>query len=196
MPTSELSQGSAPLDARVPRQLLEPNYQNRLRIVGRALDENDLEEAVILEIEDGFFLRAHSPARGGYMTETFTDDRLMQTLRVAIYSRGESGSGSYRSPLRPTGYEDFLRALGYRLDRRAANAITIVECSRYFHVSGDERIGDEYQAAMTPFAELLEVPGINHLVNEAIGRRSRGAVGRAIDADHPVRIIRTGARRW
>ena len=199
MTTSKLTPQSTSSDA-PPPQLLEPCYQNHLRVVGRVLDEHSLDQAVVLEILNGFMLRAYDPNSGEHVSETFTNESLMQTLRVAIYSRGAAGTGHYRSPLRPTGYEDFLRALGYRLDQRRAEAVVIVECSRYFHVSGHERIGDDFQAPLSPFVDLYEVPGINRLVNEAIARRTGeltigGMAIRNVDPDLPVRIIRPGSRR-
>jgi hypothetical protein len=181
------------------QDLLAPNYQNRLRVIGRALDEHDLEQAVIVDTGATLILRAYRPTSGANVTETFTNEGLIETLRVAIYARGDSGTGPFRSPLRPTGYEDFLRALGYRLDERNAAGLVVVECPQYFHVSGLERIGDAERTPLVPFAELYEFPRISRLINEAVARRAnteelKNTIVQYVEPDPPLRIIRTGAR--
>lgn len=179
--------------------LLVPTYQNRLRVIGRALDEHHMEQALIVDFDASMMLRAYSPKEDGFVSETFTDENLIQTLRVAIYARGESGTGPFRSPLRPTGYEDFLRALGYHLDERGASSVVIVECPQYFHVSGHERIGNIAGLTTAPFAEMYEVPKINNMVNEAVARRTETQqlnepLVQFVEPVPPMRILRTGAR--
>lgn len=181
------------------RELLVPTYQNRLRIIGRAMDEHHLERALIVDFDETLTLRAYSSKEERYISEIFTDEKLIETLRIAIYARGESGTGPFRSPLRPTGYEDFFRALGYQLDQRGASAVVILECPQYFHVSGEERIGDISNLTVAPFADMYEVPTINTMVNEAVARRTESQPGdaplvRLVDPVPPVRILRTGAR--
>ena len=186
-------------ESRSAQALLEPNYQNRLRAIGRALDENELHQMVVIDNGDELFLRAYAAKQGEHVTDTFTSESLIQTLRLSISSRGDAGTGPFRSPLRPTGYEDFLRALGHRLDERSATAIVIVECPQYFHVSGQEYIGVAPHVAAVPFAEMYEFPRINKLISEAAARRTdpRAAdypVAKYLDQDPPLRILRTGAR--
>ena len=198
MTSSQLPQSTEPAQSDAP-DLAAPNYQNRLRVIGRALDEHGLEQAVIVDSGDALILRAYTPSSGEHITETFSNESLMQTLRIAVYSRSDAGTGPFRSPLRPTGYEDFLRALGYRLDERHAAAVVIVECPQYFHVSAQERIGDAARTPLVPFAELYEYPRINSLVNEAVARRSetqefKYPIVQLVEPDPPLRILRTGAR--
>lgn len=182
-----------------PEDLLAPSYQNRLRVVGRTLDEHRLDRAVILDIGEDLVLRAYAPERDEYIVEHFAGADLTKAMRDAIYARGGAGTEGFNSPLKPTGYEDFLRALGHSLDRRHATAVTIVECPNYFHVSGQERIGDASNAPVAPFAEQYEVPRISNLLNDAKARRAGvrqlpQPIVRYGDPDVPLRILHTGAR--
>ncbi len=181
------------------RHLLQPTYQNRLRVIGRALDEHELEQALIVELDETLLLRAYNAGEETFVSETFTDERLLQTLRMAVYARGQSEATPYRSPLHPTGYEDFLRALGHRLDERGAEAVVIVECPKYFQVSGRELLGNIPNLPTTPFAEMYEVPKVNNLVNEAVSRRADPGSFDApliqfVEPIQPTRILRTGSR--
>src|SRR5690606_41734288 len=83
----------------------------------------------------------------------------------------------------------FLRARGSGLDPRGPGGFAIIECARYIHVSGLERIGTEDDAAMVPFAHLYEAPKVNSLVNEAISRRDRTSLTGGLS----VRNIEDGA---
>ncbi len=154
-----------------------------------------LEQAVILDLGDLILVRGHNPAIGDLVAETFLDANLPEAMQAAIYGRNAAESSKAQaSALRPTGYEDFLRALGYRLDRQFAEAFVIVECPRYMHVSGMERIGSEGESAMVPFCYLFEALRVNSLVNEAVARRKRssmtgGLSAQSIDAEQLGRVM-------
>jgi hypothetical protein len=180
------------------RHLFEVTYQNRLRVVGRVLDNWRLDQAVIVDVDNGILLRAHDAHTGGQLAEMLLDENLTDAMETAIAERGRAGQPLPASTaLHPTGYEDFLRALGFRLDRQRAQSIVIVECPRFFHVSGLEAVGPEEQAALTPFSAFYEVPKVNALVNEAVSRR-RGATlfgGPSIDLTQLGRVMHSGASR-
>jgi hypothetical protein len=180
------------------RRLFEATYQNRLRVVGRVLDDWRLDQAVVIEIDDGILLRAHDTHTGERHAEVLLDENLTDAMEAAMSDRGRSGQPLPASTaLRPTGYEDLLRALGFRLDRQRAQSVVIVECPRFFHVSGLEAVGPEDEAALTPFSTFYEMPKVNALVNEAVSRR-RGATlfgGPSIDIAELGRVVRSGSRR-
>lgn len=179
------------------RHLFEVTYQNRLRVVGRVLDNWRLDQAVVVEVDKGILLRAHDAHTGEQFAEMLLDENLTEAMETAMSERGRAAQPLPASTaLHPTGYEDFLRALGFRLDRQRAQSIVIVECPRFFHVSGLEAVGPEDQPALTPFSSFYEVPKVNALVNEAVARR-KGSLfgGPSIDLTQLGRVMHSGASR-
>ena len=93
-------------------------------------------------------------------------------LRAAIAARGEGPRLHKNHPLLPTGYEDFLRALGYRLDEQHAEAIAITELDGFVAVSGVGPVETSYQTTIAPFQLLLRPDDISSLLDEAFRRRA------------------------
>jgi hypothetical protein len=73
--------------------------------------------------------------------------------------------------LLPTGYEDFLRAIGYRLDEHAAEATTISELDELVVVGGVGRVDEFGNTRYGPLQWLLREAEIGFLLNEAYRRR-------------------------
>jgi hypothetical protein len=71
----------------------------------------------------------------------------------------------------PTGYEDFLRAIGYRLDEHAAEATTISELDELVVVGGVGRVDEFGNTRYGPLQWLLREAEISFLLNEAYRRR-------------------------
>lgn len=161
------------LEPEVPEQLTRPSYQNRLRVIGRQLDLYGYRSINLLEVGGGFLVRA-LPA-GGRTPEAleFADRDFPQLVAGAIAARGEGERLHAASPLLPTGYEDFLRALGYRLDQQRAEAITIGELESFVAVGGVALLDGRGHSTIGPFQELMRPNEINFLLEEAFQRRGK-----------------------
>lgn len=161
------------IPAGIDEALLRLTYQNRLRAIGRHLDVYGFRRIYILEVEGGFVVRA--TAANGRETETleFADQHFPQLLASCAAKRGE---GERYKPvpgnLLPTGYEDFLRAVGYRLDQHAAEAITISELDDLAVVSGVGRVDEYGVTRFGPLQWLLRRPEVERMLDEAYRRRA------------------------
>jgi hypothetical protein len=62
--------------ARDDRELLRPTYQNRLRVIGRHLDNGGFHGASIFEIDGGFVVRATAADAKRPQALEFPDDQL------------------------------------------------------------------------------------------------------------------------
>lgn len=152
--------------------LLEANYQNHLRAIGRHLDTYGLRRINVLQVDGGFIVRA-TPAHSRE-TETleFIDEQFPQLLAVAATDRGEGERREQPvSKLIPTGYEDFLRALGYRLDQHAAEAVTISELDELAVVGGVGRVDETGVSRYGQIQWLLHQDDIVEMLNGAYRRR-------------------------
>lgn len=154
--------------------LATPTYQNRLRVVGRHLDLNQMRHVVVVEVEGGIVTRATKDVYLAQALLEFPDDQFPDLVRQAIKARGKGEHRARHSPLLPTGYEDFLRALGAELDRRYSKAVTIVETPDYFHVSGYALESDLQRGSMAPFAfALSEEECVDVVARAEASRRKR-----------------------
>jgi CheY-like chemotaxis protein len=161
-----------PLPADVPAQLLAPTLQNRLRVIGRQLDLYGYRAVNLSQVAGGFLVRAiPSGARAAEVLE-FPDHDVPQALAHAIAARGEGEHDRSTTALLPTGYEDFLRALGHRLDLRKAEAITVTELDSLVAVGGIALLDGRGHMTLEPFHEVLHVDGIAYLLDEAFRRRA------------------------
>lgn len=163
--------------ADMPPELFQPTYQNRLRVIGRQLDLYGYRSISLLEVAGGFLVRAMMS--GGRTPEAleFTDRDFPQAASNAFAARGKREQRHPGTPLLQAGYEDFLRALGHRLDRRTAEAVTVTELDSFIAVSGVERADGTSHTAMQPFQELLRPDDVAFLVDEAFQRRVKRGLG-------------------
>lgn len=161
--------------AGVPDELVQPTYQNRLRVIGRQLDLYRYHSINISEVGGGFLVRAL--AAGGRVPEAleFPDRDFAQSVMNAIAARGEKEHPRTITPLLPTGYEDFLRALGYHLDRRVAEAVTITELDGFIAVGGVAKAEGIGHTTIEPFQQLLRHDEIAYLLDQAFRRRQKKA---------------------
>lgn len=157
--------------AGVPPALLQLTYQNRLRVIGRQLDLQGYHSINLVEVVGGILVRALPP--GSRMPEAleFPDDHFPHLLQSAIAARGAGERTRNAGALLPTGYEDFLRALGYRFDQRLAEAITVTELGTIVAVGGIERADGYEKSVVVPFQELMRDDDIVYLLDEAYRRR-------------------------
>ena len=156
----------------LPRSLLLPTYQNRLRVIGRQLDLGGYGAINLMEIPGGSLLRAMGP--GARLPEALEHPlgEVPAELARAIAARGEGARDHRPHPLLPTGYEDFLRALGYRLDEQQAEAITVAELDGFVAVGGLVRVEEYARTGIAPFQTLLRAEDIVALLDEAFRRRA------------------------
>lgn len=112
-------------------QALHDNpYQEYLRAIGRYIDYKIYRHILLIQTDHGFVLRVCLNKQGTVeaigLELTFID--LLNLISGYRESRGSSDP-AIATPLFPTGYEDFLRALGYELDQAGANSVQLVELS-------------------------------------------------------------------
>lgn len=156
----------------VVRQRLEPTYQNRLRTIGRQVDLYGYHSICLVEIDGGFVLRAREQGKRQPQALEFSDRDLSRLVVGAVQSQGsEDEKPIYAGDLTPTGYEDMLRALGFRLDQIAAEAVVILEMEDRIIATG--RGNDERSATpgIIPFEMVLARQDIDFMLNEAFYRR-------------------------
>jgi len=158
----------------IPDELLRPTYENRLRVIGRQLDLYEYRAVNLMEIGGGFLVRA-LPAGASRVPEAleFPDRDFAQVVANAYAARGKGDTRRPSSPLLPSGYEDFLRALGHRLDRGLAEAVTVTELEEFVAVGG-VAFAD---GAFGPFQHIMRPNDIAFLVNEAFQRRAKKGLG-------------------
>lgn len=157
-------------DALAP-QLLEPTYQNRLRVVGRRLDANVLHRPAIIEVDGGFIVRAHRGNRPAPILIEVFDRDFPRLIREAIKAQSEVADPPYVSSLVPTGYEDLLRAIGYELDERIAENVAVTEYPGFISVTGVELALEPGAEGYRTFSEILTRIDTRQILDEALMRR-------------------------
>jgi hypothetical protein len=170
-PPQELRHGSLPPQLTVPHQLTEPTYQNWLRVIGYELDEARSTSLHLVQVEGGFVVRAVSRRTGQPCSMVFPDRDLPILAARAFAARGRRGRLRLGTLLLPTGYEDFLRALGRRLDETHVTTIRLVEEQDAIRVEGTRVTDDREGHRSVPFSERLGSEEIGVLLGEAFRHR-------------------------
>jgi hypothetical protein len=152
-------------------RLMEPSYENRLRIIGRRLDRDQLHRICIMEADGGFVVRAFHRGNAGPLVLEVLDAAFAQLLGEALARRGEPPLQRAHHALLPNGYEDALRALGHALDERVAENIVITEFVSFFTVAGSAPAGEPLTTGYRPFAEALGATDLQALLAAAHARR-------------------------
>ncbi len=160
----------------VDEHLLRPTYQNRLRVIGRNLDLYGYRRVNILEVDGGFIVRASPQNSRGVETLEFVGKQFAQLIANATQSRGD-GERAFSHPtgLLPTGYEDFLRAVGYLLDQHAAEAITVSELEELAVVGGVGRVDETGVSRYGPIQWLFRSDDVAVLLDRAYKQRREAA---------------------
>lgn len=156
-----------------PLDLLELSYQNRLRVIGRFIDEHELHTVTLIEVAAGFVLRASRAGEPWPVVIELGDRKLTELMRDAVQARGEGDLEREARELLPTGYEDVFRALGYELDERIAESIVITELPSLFAVTGFEPLVAVGVGETTyrPFSDAVGPAETQALLRNALGRR-------------------------
>ena len=163
------------------------SHEDRLRIVGRSLDLQHYRSAIIVEVPHGVFTRAtridkHVP----YVLE-LSDTQIRSASDGMRRQRG-AGERLDRHPLLPTGYEDFLRALGYWLDERSARWIAIHEFKEFIAVGAYSPRVTFRSTTMEAIEANFGPDEITSLIDDAFRRRGTGrrsVIKRLLGSDSP-----------
>ncbi len=171
---SSTSSAAVGAPAAMPDQLRQPTYQNRLRVIGRQFDLYGYRGVNLLQVAGGFLVRAFGPEARTPEALEFPDRDFPALVAGAYGARGEHTRPRTRSSLLETGYEDFLRALGFWLDGRDAEAITVTELDQFIAVGGIGKVDGAAQTMLEPFQRLWRADDIARLLEEARSRRGGG----------------------
>lgn len=153
------------------QRLLEPTYQNRLRVIGRHLDIGGYRWVNIMEVPGGLLVRAFERTSTHAELLEFPDDGFRPMMEEALRTRGVGDHTIVKSPLAPTGYEDVLRAIGFQLDRRVAKSIAVVECRSLMFVTGMELQETSLGSGYTQFDFVLSPEHVKTVLDAAFRRR-------------------------
>lgn len=157
----------------MPRGLLIPTYQNRMRVIGRQIDVNRYRMASIFEVDGGFLVRA-LPERGRNAEALeFPDKDFIHWIIEAYRNRGGGERGESTSPLLPSGYEDFLRAIGAALDRHKAESVSVAEFSSVIVVGGSVKVDNSTQTTVGDLQWILQKDDILQLLDEGYRQRRK-----------------------
>lgn len=158
-------------DAAQRQRLLQPTYQNRLRVIGRRMDVGGYRWLNVMEVAGGLLVRAMNRDQRGFELMEFPDDGFQAMMIEALQTRGDGEHGFVRSPLAPTGYEDMLRAIGFELDQRIAKMIAIVECRTQMFVTGMAPQSNSANTVYTHFDFVLTPDQVQTVLDTAFKRR-------------------------
>lgn len=161
----------APGEDAFPQHLVEPTYQNRLRVMGRLIDDERLHSITLIEVAGGFVLRATREADPWPVLIELDDRKIAKMLRRAPELRGTPKPYRTSTDLIPDGYENMLRALGYELDQRIAENVVVAELPSLLAVSGFEPVLGYGEASYRPFSDPLAPSDIVEMIQRAVNRR-------------------------
>ena len=168
MPVLQMRRKKEPPDG-----LLKRTYQNELRALGRYCDDKGLRSIGIYEVDEGFILRAFADPNDPYSVEAIEvpkDD--IESLIIRNFAAKARTTPQNRSPLCPTGYEDFLRALGYELEIDQSRGIVLQELVDRIAVAYHQLVPTSDEGYVwEPRSALLSAEDIQKLLDQAFGRR-------------------------
>lgn len=155
-----------------PEHLLHRSYQNALRAIGRFADAEDHRSVALFEVQHGFILRAFPSADPVRIVAIEIPDDDIQDLILKDYGdRGRRDRDPKSTTLLPTGYEDFLRALGFFLDGKNARSVSLTEMADGFAVSFFELQTTNDGYFWHPQSFVMQHEHIKSLLDEASNRR-------------------------
>lgn len=111
------------------------SYQNDLRAIGRHADDAQYRQLGVYEVNDGFVVRALVDSDPHAIEAIEVPDTDLKGLILKNFTARGRKEGETSNPLCPTGYEDFLRALGHELEASQARSIAIQEMVSAFAVT-------------------------------------------------------------
>jgi DNA-binding NarL/FixJ family response regulator len=163
-----------PTLSHIPQERLQPTYQNRLRAIGRQLDMYGFYTVSIIEVKGGFLVRAQKQRSRLPQTFEFLNRDFPRLVASAIHDDLTGDDKPFhQSELTPTGYEDLLRAIGYKLDQMSAEAIVLTELEEMFVVAGRGNNEKNAVPELLAFNLFLKPEEIETMLNAAFRRRGR-----------------------
>ncbi len=161
------------IDALGLTEALLPNYENRLRVLGRELDRRGYTSVSISEQGDTLLVEPESEGQSGLPTIIVKPPDFRRWAREALNSRGEQEWERPRGVIAVAGHEALLRSLGQELDRRGARDIRIVSLARSLVLTGVATVSP-YDAG-EPFQEIYRSADLQHSQRRGSRLRQRQA---------------------
>ncbi len=166
-------------------------YQNCLRAIGRLLDRGYYRYTVISQVPEGFVMHGYPQAAENVRSAeamVFTVSDLVHMVEDCFNSRGVEIDTANAPRILPTGYEDFLRALGFECDEQAMRNVRLVETLEGIVLSYDLEKGKERHERTFDEQQIYE------LLNLAFSRRRMAlkpprSPGQAAPSVSPLRRI-------
>lgn len=156
------------------QRLYRPTYEMHLRLIGRHLDQCNCRLPSVMEVPGGFLVRAVSGQDGKRELLEFPDEVFRGLFETALNERSRAGNElRIRHELAPTGYQDLLQAIGYRLDLRGARSVLITETRHFLFINGEEVEEGENRANLSEFVEMLGVEDVDALLDASFPGRGR-----------------------
>ncbi len=149
------------------------SYQNVLRAIGRYADDQGLCHIGLYEVENGFILRGFDAKDFTAVQALEIPDSELEALVVKNFtSRSKARSGGHHSTLCPTGYEDYLRAVGYELDQRSASKVSLTELTEEFGIAYMELNTTTQGYVWSPRSFVESASAVQDRLDQAFGRRA------------------------
>lgn len=161
----------------------DQSYQELFRAIGSMLDEDTTSTIGIVEVDDGFLVRAERFKQLLVEVSVNHVPRSDLVQRIEEMRRTRPPSGKRHHPglwdSLPVTHQDFFRALGYELDSVGARRVVIDELSDGL-LLWYEQVGDDGRFAVTRRLSLGRAE-IEEILNDAVRRRRVPVDGKPSD---------------
>lgn len=156
------------------QRLYRPTYETHLRLIGRHLDKSNHCLPSVMEVPGGFLVRAVSAQGETRELLEFPDEAFRGLFEATLNEPSKRDNElRIRHELAPTGYQDLLQAIGYRLDLRGARSVLITETRHFLFINGEEVEQIANRATLSEFVEMLGVEDIDALLDASFPGRGR-----------------------
>lgn len=163
-----------PTNEHIPPDL---RYQHRLRVIGRHLDQHRFQRVTICDVAQGMLVTGTRSDSRDAEALVLRDDNFHSIVEEAEDARGSGTAYTTHASLFPTGYEDFLRAVGYELDQYLAWHVVINELFTFVTISGFEpNYAPRGHTRFEPFEWIYRADDIRRLLDDAFARRGNAGV--------------------
>jgi hypothetical protein len=160
-------------DRRVSEDDLRRTYQNDLRAIGRLADDNLYKLLGVYEVSDGFIVRGFTDSDPEAIEALELPSNDIRELIVKNFSSSGHDPSRIKRPLCPTGYEDFMRAIGYELEQCQAKAVAIQEMLTCFCVTFRQLRLTPEGYTWEPQEWLLTSDKVREMLDAAFLRRNK-----------------------
>ncbi len=141
--------------------------QDGLRAVGHVLDRTGRRLVSLLVVREGFIVTLNSPnIRQRDDAVVLTHDDTRKLWYDSVIQRGHASAPPIIDPFFPTGYEDFLRALGDAAARQQWTGLRLVRIGEEVIVRHGTQVGRKEL--------MLRARDIEAILNRAFQQRGHG----------------------